>query len=235
MALLYQTQVNIAVFVGRLLYLTVTRPDIAYSVNYLSQFMQHPRSTHMDAAFRVLRYLRGTINHGIFLSSSCSLQLQGYTDSDWAGCPTTGRSTTSYFTMLGASPISWKSRKHPTVSRSSAEVEYKALANFTAELQWLSYLFRDLGVPFIALIPVYCDNQAAIHIAENSVFHERIKHIELDCYFVREKIISGLISPTHISTINQLADIFTKPLGANQFRRLASKLGVCPASPPSPT
>lgn len=221
--------------IGRLLYLTVTRPDITFSVNYLSQFMQHPRTCHLDAVFRILRYLRGTVNHGIFLSSSSKLHLQGYTDSDWAGCPTTRRSTTGYFTMIGASPISWKSKKQSTISRSSAEAEYRALANLTAELQWLTYLFHDLGISHPSPIPVYCDNQAAIHIAENPVFHERTKHIELDCYFVRDKITSGLISPRHIPTQHQLADIFTKPLGAEQFRKLASKLGVCPGDPPSPT
>lgn len=97
--------------IGRLLYLTVTRPNITYSVNYLSQFMQHQCTSHMDAAYRVLYYLKGTVSHGLFLSSSNNLQLQGYTDSDWAGCPTTRRSITGYFTMFGASPISWKSKK----------------------------------------------------------------------------------------------------------------------------
>lgn len=120
---------------GQLLYLTITHPDIAFSVNFLSQFMQHPRTSHMDAAFHVLRYLRGTINHGIFLSSSSSLHMQGYADSDWVGCPTTRRSTIGYFTMLGASLVSWKSKKQPTVSLSSAEAEYRALANLTIELQ----------------------------------------------------------------------------------------------------
>ena len=221
--------------IGRLLYLTVTRPDITYSVNYLSQFMQHPRTTHLDAAFCILRYLKGTRNHGIFLSSASSLTLQGYTDSDWAGCPTTRRSTTGYFTMIGSSPISWKSKKQPTVACSSAEAEYRALAKCTAEIQWLHYLLRDLDCPQQGPIKIYCDNKAAIHIAENPVFHERTKHIELDCYFVCEKLLSGLISPTHISSSDQLADIFTKPLGADQFRRLVSKLGVRSEVPPSPT
>ncbi|XP_026396687.1 uncharacterized protein LOC113291360 [Papaver somniferum] len=153
--------------IGRLLYLQVTLPDITYSVNYLSQFLQHPCSGHLDAAYRVVRYLKGTVSHGIFLSATSSLSLAGYTDSDWAGCPITRRSTAVYFTMLGASPISWKSKKQPTISLSSAEAEYRSLARVTSELQWLHYLFTDLRVNILKPIPVYCDNQAAIHISEN--------------------------------------------------------------------
>ncbi|XP_026385122.1 uncharacterized protein LOC113280751 [Papaver somniferum] len=216
--------------IGRLLYLTVTRPDITYSVNYLSQFLQHPRSAHMDAAHRILRYLKGTVGHGIFLSSSSSPSIHGYTDSDWEGCPITRRSTTGYFVTLGNSPISWKSKKQPTVARSSAEAEYRALANLTAELQWLVYLFKDMHISCPLPITVSYDIQAAIHIAQNSVFHERTKHIEIDCYFVREKLISGLILPKHLPSYDQLADVFTKPLGAPQFGHLVGKLGVCSGS-----
>ncbi|XP_026452006.1 uncharacterized protein LOC113352397 [Papaver somniferum] len=215
--------------IGRLLYLTVTRPDITYSVNYLSQFLQHPRSAHMDAAHRILRYLKGTILHGIFLSSSSSPSIHGYTDSDWAGCPITRRSTTRFVT-LGNSPISWKSKKQPTVARSSAEAEYRALENLTAELQLLVYLFKYMHISCPLPITVSCDSQAAILIAQNPVFHECTKHIEIDCYFVREKLISGLILPKHLPSSDQLADVFTKPLGAPQFGRLVGKLGVCSGS-----
>ncbi|XP_026398227.1 uncharacterized protein LOC113294006 [Papaver somniferum] len=221
--------------IDRLLYLQVTRHDITYSVNYLSQFMQQPCSSHLDAAHRVVRYLKGTVSHGIFLSASISLSLSGYTNSDWAGFPTTRRSTKGYFTMLGDSPISWKSKKQPTISLSSIEAEYRALARLTSELQWLHYLFRDLRITIPKPIPIYCDNQAAIHISENPFFHERTKHIEIDCYFVREKLLSGLIKPTYLSSALQLADLFTKPLGVDHFRRLASKLDLRSDNPQAPT
>lgn len=164
-----------------------------------------------------------------------SLNLVGYADSDWAGCPTTRHSTTGYFTMLGSNPISWKTKKQPTISRSFAEAEYHSLATLSSELQWLKYLLSDLGIDHSQPITVLCDSQAAIHIAKNPVFHERTKHIEIDCHFVREKIKSGLISPSYLRSFDQLADIFTKPLGGDIYKRLLGKLGVLEISIPPPT
>ncbi|KAG5551959.1 hypothetical protein RHGRI_010151 [Rhododendron griersonianum] len=219
--------------VGRLLYLTITRPDIVYAVNNLSQFMHEPRQPHMDAALRLLRYLKTTPGEGILLSSSSSLQLTCYSDSDWASCPMTRRSTTGFITFLGHSPISWKTKKQVTVSRSSAEAEYRSMATATCEITWLKYLLTDLGVPHHQPVALHCDNQAAMHIAANPVFHERTKHIELDCHLVREKILQGLISTVHVPSKEQCADIFTKALGRDQFSFLKSKLGMI--NPHAPT
>ena len=137
-----------------------------------------------------------------------------------------------YFIMLGRSPISWKSKKQPTVALSSAEAEYRSMRAITAELSWLTRLLSELQVPSIIPIPIKSDSQAAIYIAKNSVFHERTKHIELDCHFVREKLHEGLISLSHVMTNNQLASLFTKPLPGSQHHHLLGKLGVssCPPS-----
>ncbi|KAJ1703741.1 hypothetical protein LUZ63_003520 [Rhynchospora breviuscula] len=212
--------------IGRLIYLTITRPDLCYSVHILAQFMHAPLDVHYDAAIRVMRYLKGNPGQGILLRADSNLTLYGYCDSDWATCPLTRRSLTGYFVMLGTSPISWKTKKQHTVSRSSAEAEYRSMATTACELTWLKTLLQSLGVSHTQPMKLMCDSQAALHIAANPVFHERTKHIEIDCHFVRDQIQAGCIVASHIRTNEQLADIFTKALGKRQFHYLLGKLGI---------
>lgn len=212
--------------VGRLLYLTVTRPDIAFSVNQLSQFLCTPRKTHMDAAVRVLRYLKTTPGQGLFLPAKGNLELIAYCDASWLSCPTTRRSVTGYFISLGGAPISWRTKKQSIVARSSAEAEYRAMASTVCEVLWLRWLLKDFDEIQAKATPLLCDNEAALHIAVNPVYHERTKHVEMDSYFIRERVNSEEIKPLYIRTELQPADIFTKALGAERFKFLRSKLGV---------
>ena len=121
--------------VGRLIYLAATRPDLAYSIHILSQFMNKPREDHWLAAFKVVQYLKGMIGQGILLRAGSPRHLTGWCDSDWGGCPLTRRSLTGWIVQFGDSPISWRTQKQDTVSRSSADAEYKAKADLTAKLQ----------------------------------------------------------------------------------------------------
>ncbi|KAK2390516.1 putative mitochondrial protein [Trifolium repens] len=212
--------------VGKLLYLTTTRPDIAFVTQQLSQFLSTPTQTHYDTACRVVRYLKGSPGRGLLFRRDAQLQLLGFTDADWAGCLDSRRSTSGYCFFLGSSLISWRAKKQHTVSRSSSEAEYRALSFASCELQWLVYLLTDLNVQCAKPPVLYCDNQSALHIAANPVFHERTKHLEIDCHFVREKLQQGVFKLLPIHTKSQLADFFTKALPPKAFSSFITKLNM---------
>jgi hypothetical protein len=214
--------------VGALRYCTLTRPDIAFSVNQLYQHLHHPTTAHWTAAKHVLRFLKHTSNHGL-LYSTTNLQLNAFCDSDWAGSPDDCRSTYGFAVFLGDSLISWSAKKQPVVSRSSTEVEYRSLAIVTAELYWLQMLFCELSVPLRVAPVIWCDNVSALALASNPVYHARTKHIEVDYYFVREKILNKDTSIAFISTVDQVVDVFTKGLSIARFHFLKLKLKVLPS------
>ncbi|WVZ17419.1 hypothetical protein V8G54_010401 [Vigna mungo] len=193
--------------VGSLQYLSLTRPDIAFSTNKLAQFMQHPRTTHWSSLKRVLRYLAGSCNK------------------DWVGDKDDYISTTGYLLYLGSTLISsWSSRKQRFVTRSSTEAEYKALADTASELLWVLSLFTELGHMPTTNPVIYCDNLSATTLSVNPVFHSRMKHIALAYHFVRENVQKGKFRVSFVSTDDQLADILTKPLLHPRFDSLLSKL-----------
>ena len=203
--------------VGRLIYLTITRPDISYSVSLVSRFMAAPRTHHLNAVNRILQYLKGSPGRGIWMHKNGHNSIAAYADADWAGCPVDRRSTTGYCTFVGGNLVTWKSKKQNVVARSSAEAEYRAMESTTSEIIWLRALLQDLGFGSSKATELFCDNQAAIHIASNPVFHERTKHIEIDCHFVRENVQSNVICTPFVRSDQQLADIFTKGLPASKF------------------
>ncbi|XP_019054351.1 PREDICTED: uncharacterized protein LOC109115144 [Nelumbo nucifera] len=199
-------------FVERLLYLNISRTYISYSVQQLSQFVNSPCQSHWEAAMHLLRYLKSCHSKGLFYPTDNSLHLEAFSDVDWASCSETRKSLTSFCISLGLALISWKTKKQTAVSRSSAEVEYRSLAATVCELQWISYVLKDFGIQLKLSILLWCDNQAALHITVNPVFRERTKHLDIDCHLVREQFKQGCINPQHISTHNQVVDVFTKPL-----------------------
>jgi hypothetical protein len=195
--------------------------------------MHDPRETHLVAAKRILRYLQGTISHGLVIPRSAPTQLTVYTDADWAGCPDTRRSTSGYAVFLGSSLVSWSSKRQPTVSRSSAEAEYRAVANGVAEATWLQQLLQELRHPLQSATLVYCDNVSAVYLSTNPVQHQRTKHVEIDLHFVRERVAIGAVRVLHVPTTLQFADIFTKGLPSSVFSDFCFSLNVRPTDVPT--
>ena len=211
--------------VGRLIYLTITRPDITYAVSMVSQFMHSPIVHHLNIVKRILRYLKGSIGRGIIMHNNHSTIISGYTDADWAGNAIDRKSKIGHCTFVGGNLVTWKSKKQQVVARSSVEAEYRAMAVTACELIWLKGLLSDLGFPSPTPMSLMCDNQAAIHIAANPVFHERTKHIEVDCHFIRTQVQTQVIRTVFTRSHAQLADLFTKALSSVQLHRLLGKLG----------
>ncbi|GJX38638.1 ribonuclease H-like domain-containing protein [Tanacetum coccineum] len=211
---------------GALQYLTFTRPDISYAVQQVCLFMHDPREPHLSALKRILRYVRGTLSYGLQLYSSTTSSLVAYSDADWAGCPTTRRSTSGYCVFLGNNLLSWSSKRQFTLSRSSAEAEYRGVANAVAETCWLRNLLRELHTPLATATLVYCDNVSAVYLSSNPVQHQRTKHIEIDIHFVRDLVATGAIRVLHVPSRYQYADIFTKGLPTSLFDEFRTSLSV---------
>ena len=217
---------NFHQLVGRLIYLSHTRPNIAFAVSMVSQFMHSPGHDHFDAAYRILRYLKGTPGRGLMFIKRDSLQIEVYTDADWAGSTTDRRSTSGYCTFVGGNLVTWRSKKQSVVARSNAEAEFRSLTHGICEAMWIKRLIEDLKISVSQPMKIYCDNKAAISIAHNPVLHNRTKHIEVDKHFIKEKIESGLICVPYVPTTQQTADILTKGLYKKQFEFLVSKLAM---------
>ncbi|GKC33315.1 ribonuclease H-like domain-containing protein [Tanacetum coccineum] len=176
---------------GGLQYLTFTRPNLSYVVQQVCLYMPDPREHHFAALKRILRYVRGTVEFGLQLYASVSTSLVRYTDADWAGFPSTRRSTSGYCVFLGDNLLSWSAKRQHTLSRSSAEAEYRGVAHGVAETAWLRNLLRELHSPPSTATLVYCDNVSAVYMSANLVQHQRTKHIEIDIHFIRDMVTVG--------------------------------------------
>ncbi|GAB2281827.1 hypothetical protein Dimus_039497 [Dionaea muscipula] len=212
--------------VGRLIYLSHTRPDVAYAVSVVSQFMQAPSRDHMDAVHRILRYLKGSPGKGLLFAKRSHLDVAGYSDADWAGDQTTRRSTSGYFTFVGGNLVTWRSKKQKVAARSSAEAEFRGMAQGICELLWVRRVLRDLGVGSSKPMALYCDNEAAIAIAHNPVQHDRTKHVEVDRHFIKEKLDRRDVSLPFVKSSDQLADVLTKTVPSRDFSSSIDKLGM---------
>src|SRR5688572_28583818 len=211
--------------IGSLLYLCASRPDIMLSVCMCARFQSDPRECHLVAVKQILRYLVATPCFGIWYPKGSTFDLIGYSDSDYAGCKVDRKSTSGMCQFLGRSLVSWSSKKQTSIALSTAEAEYVAAGQCCTQLLWMRQTLRVFGYN-LSKVPLLCDNESAIRMADNPVEHSRTKHIDIRHHFLRDHQQKGDIEVFYVSTENQLADIFTKPLDEKTFCRLLSELNV---------
>jgi hypothetical protein len=175
---------------------------------------------------RVMRYVKGTLSTGLHIGAGSITSLTDYSDADWVGCPNSRRSTSGYCVFLGDNLVSWSSKRQTTISRSSAEAEYRAVAHAVAETCWLRQLLQELHAPISSTTIIFLDNVSVVYMTANPVHHRHTKHNEIDIHFVREKVALGQVRVLHVPSSHQFADIMTKGLPVQLFTEFRSSLCV---------
>ncbi|GJU73839.1 ribonuclease H-like domain-containing protein [Tanacetum coccineum] len=177
-----------------------------------SQFIHAPLQSHLKPAFRVLRYLKDAPGKGISFNKGDELNLSVYMDSDWAKCKVTRKSVTGYVIFIGKNLISWKSDKQSMLSKSSAKAEYRAINSVTCEVMWILKILAEMKIDVSLPDPMHCDHSSAIQIATNHVFHDKTKHFEIKLFFLKEKVVDGVVKTVKVKSVDNTAHIFTKGL-----------------------
>ncbi|KAK0579444.1 hypothetical protein LWI29_021263 [Acer saccharum] len=212
--------------IGSLLYLTASRPDISFSVGVCARYQADPKESHLSSVKRIIRYVNGTSNYGIWYSFDTNASLVGFSDADWAGNCDDRKSTSGGCFFLGNNLVSWFCKKQNSISLSTAEAEYIAAGSGCTQLLWMKQMLVDYGFNQ-GTLTLFCDNMSAINISKNPVQHSRTKHIDIRHHFIRELVENKCIVLEHVGTNDQLADLFTKPLDATRFKTLSRSIGIC--------
>ena len=212
--------------VGALLYIALqTRPDIAYAVGMVARFCAKPTASHWTALEQIFGYLKSTKELGIWVGGE-KQPLRSYVDADFAGCSDDSKSTSGCIVFLNSGPVAWSSKKQPVVALSTTEAEYVAACEGGKTVVWLGYLMEELLGEKVVKIPLYCDNDGAVKLVHNPIFHPRTKHVRLKWHWIREQVTDGYFEVKYVRTDDQLADIFTKALSGPKFTKMRSRIGI---------
>ena len=200
-----------------------------FSVCMCARFQSNPKFSHLMAVKRIIKYLVGTVNLGLWYPKNSLCNLVGYSDSDFARSKTDRKSTSGTCQFIGSALVSWNSKKQNSVALSIAEEEYISAGSCYAQILWMKQQLSDYGI-VLDHIPIKCDNTSAIILSKNPVLHSRTKHIEIRHHFIRDHVLKGDCVLEFVDTKNQLADIFTKPLNKDSFYNIRRELGMLDVS-----
>ena len=212
--------------IKKLIYLTITRLDITFVVRVLSKFMQQLREVHWTTNLRIIIYVKSSPGKDFMYKKHEHVRIFGYSDSGYVGDKGDKQSNTRYCTIIGKNLVTWRRKKQDDVSRSSVEAEYRVMAYITCEMIWLKNLLLELGFKRPGYMLVFCDNQSAIYIAHNHVFHERTKHIEVNSHLIRDVLTKKVASLPFTPSSKQLADLLTEAASPKVFSNLCRSLGM---------
>ncbi|GKE14312.1 retrovirus-related pol polyprotein from transposon TNT 1-94, partial [Tanacetum coccineum] len=216
--------------IGALMYLTSSRPDIVHATCLCARYQAKPTEKHLKEVKRIFRYLRGTVNTGLWYTKDSGFELTGFSDADYAGCKDTFKSTSGGAQFLSEKLVSWSSKKQDCMALSTAEAEYLSLSACCAQVLWMRTQLTDYSFHFNK-IPIYCDSKSSIAISCNPVQHSRTKHIDVRYHFIKEHVEKGTIELYFVKTDYQLDDLFTKALPVYRFNYLVRRLGMRNLSP----
>jgi hypothetical protein len=214
--------------IGNLIYITTSHPDIMHVVGMVGRYQSTPKQSHLLAVKRIFRYLKETMNYGLWYPKNQNFQLSAYSDVDWDNCMDERKNMSGGTFFLGDSLVSWLSKKKGSISLSTTEEEYITTATCCTRVLWMIQRLADLEVKYATPIPIHYDNTSAISVSKNHVFHSKTKHIPIKYHFLREEVTNQIVQVHYISTTEQIVDIFTKPLAKTPFEYLRQKLGVIP-------
>lgn len=215
--------------IGSLLYITTSCLEIMHAIGMVGRHQATPKQSHLQAVKRIFRYLKETMTYGLWYPRNQNLQLTAYSDADWANCVDDRKSTSGGAFFLGDSLVVWLSKKKGSISLSTIEVEYIAAATYCTQVLWMIQTLADLEVKYTAPISIHYDNNSAISVSKNPVFHSKNKNIPIKYHFLREQVTNKIVQVNCIPTTEQIAGIFTKPLAKTPFEYLRQKLGVIPS------
>ena len=188
--------------------------------------MHSPYEAHMNVVYKILQYLKGTPRKGLQFGKHDQFKIEAFTDVNWVGSIEDRRSTSGYCTFVFGNLITWRSKNQNVVARSSAEAEFRSIAHGICEVLWIKRVLEELKIRIHPLAMMYCDNKATISISYNPVHHDRTKHVEVDCHFIKEKIEQREICLTYVPSKSQIADVLTKGILRENFENNVDKLGM---------
>ncbi|GJW88724.1 hypothetical protein Tco_0164064 [Tanacetum coccineum] len=211
--------------ISSLLYLTASRPDIMFSVCLCARFQEAPKTSHLEVVKRIFRYIKGTTHLGLWYPKGTGIETVVYADSDHAGDYVDRKSTSGICTFVGCCLTSWFSKKQTALAISTTEAEYVSAGKACQQALWMKQALIDYDVR-LDDVPIMCDNKGAIDLSKNPVQHSRTKHIEIRHHFLRDNVQKGHILIEKVPSVDNIADILTKPLKHESFNYLRLGLGM---------